>query len=273
MKSLPTTAIVALMTATLGFAAVAPVLAQDAAPPAPAPAANAPANDTAAPPPPGDDQGWNGPRRGGPGMPGGPGMGRPGGMGAMFGLERGSEEVEIALVRLSHRIQLTPEQQPLFEKLKTDAIAAADKFDAQVKTMMPAAPGEAMPAAPGAAAAPAAPDAKAPATPGAAAPAPAAGEPGVAPAMSISQMFKDRIALEEAHLNALKSVEPAFTAFFDSLTPEQQAQLANHHDGGPGEPGKRPGGPGQRPGADNHGGGHGDHGGKPGDKPAEPAKR
>ena len=211
MKTFSTTAIVALMTASIGLGALAPVLAQDTA----APSAQ---SETAAAKPapdrnfrPGDGQ-------------------RPGGFGGLgfFAIDRGAEAVEIALVRLSHAIDLTDAQTALLETLKTDALAAANTFEAAVEDLRPAAPAE--------------------------------GETAAMPDMS--ERFNNRIAFETARLAALKAVQPSFTAFFDSLTDEQKAELV---------PERRDGMDGQRPGGfgpGNHGGMNQHH-----HHAAEPGKR
>lgn len=189
MKTITTTAIVALMTASLGLGAVAPAFAQDA------PAAQAEPAQPAKP-------GFRGPQRGG--------------FGNILGFERGSEAVEIALVRLAHRLDLTEAQQGLLDTLKSDALAAAETFGTATQALRPA-----------------------------------AGETGQRPDFSAS--LENRIALEKARLAALESVQPAFTAFFDSLTDEQKTALAPQRP----ERGERP----HR--ADRQGRGLGDHSGGP----------
>ena len=208
MKTISTTAIVALMTATIGLGVIAPALAQDAA--APATAQAQPAD------PAGAERGF----RNGPGMRHGGGMG-------LFNIERGAEAIEIAIVRLSHAIEMTDEQTVLLEALKTDALAAAAAFEAATDGLRPTPQAE--------------------------------GESAERP--DISERFDNRIALESARLDALKAVQPAFTAFFDSLTDEQKADLipergdrqnhmskqgdrGGHRDGHHG--GQRPMGPGNR---------------------------
>ena len=194
MKTITTTAIVALMTAAIGLTAIAPTYAQDAAP--------TPTQEQAQGKGPGLHFRHNnqGPRHGG--------------FGDLLGFERGAEAVEIALVRLSHAVELTAEQQTLFDTLKTDALAAAETFSTAVEGLRPAAPqgGSAVPA-----------------------------EGQAAELPDISAHFENRIAIETAHLAALESVQPSLTAFFDSLTDEQKAALTPQgHDrnGGPGMFGK-----------------------------------
>jgi hypothetical protein len=180
MKTLPMTAIVALMTATIGLTAIAPTYAQQMAAPAQAEAQ-------------GNFRHHNdGPRQGG----------RMGG-GDVLGFERGAEAIEIALVRLSHAIEMTDEQQGLFDTLKTAALDAAADFAAATDSLRPAAP--------------------------------VAGQAAVLPDMS--ERLENRIAFETAKLAALEAVQPAATAFFDSLTDEQKAELAPQRPGRDGMPG------------------------------------
>lgn len=202
MKTISTTAIVALMTASIGLGAVAPVLAQDAAPTPPP--AQSEAGET--PPAPTADRGM----RMGPGI--GPGMRHGGGM-DIFDIGRGAEAIEIALVRLSHAIDLTDEQTALMETLKTEALAAAETFETATQDLRPTPPVE-----------------------------------GETPAMpDMSERFADRIAIQTAQLEALEAVQPAFTAFFDSLTDTQKTELMPQGGEGFGGPGKHLGGFGQRP--------------------------
>jgi hypothetical protein len=191
MKTITTSAIVALMTATIGLSAVAPAFAQDAAP--------------------AQTQTQNGPglhfRHGdkGPGQ-----MGGHMGGGDFLNFVRGAEAVEIALVRLSHRIELTSEQQPLFDAFKATALAAAADFAAATEGLRPTPPAE--------------------------------GEVATATAPDISERLENRIAIETAHLAALEAVQPAAAAFFDSLTDEQKAQLTPERPEHGGMPGFRKGG-------------------------------
>ncbi|WP_323014836.1 Spy/CpxP family protein refolding chaperone [Devosia sp.] len=201
MKKLSSTAVAALLTATLGLSAVAPVLAQDA------PGSSDVQAERSQP----AERGFRGPQR-------------DGNVGDILGVERGAEAVEIALVRLTHRLDLTEAQKPLLKTLKSEALAAAETFRTQAESLRP--------------------------TP------PAAGETAQRP--DAAQMLENRIALEKAHLAALEAVQPAFAAFFDSLTDTQKAELApargeradgpqRRHFGQQGENGPR-----QHPGAPRH---------------------
>jgi len=174
MTSFKTSAIVALMTAAVGLSAIVPSYAQDAAPPTP-PAAEestAPGHGPMAGPR------HDGQRQGGPR-----------GLGSLIGFERGAEAVEIALVRLSHAVDMTAEQQALFDTLKTDAMAAADSFSSAIEALRPA--------------------------------------DGTQPqAFDIATGLDTRISIQTAQLEALKAVQPSLTAFFASLTDAQKAELA-----------------------------------------------
>ncbi|HEV7345865.1 MAG TPA: Spy/CpxP family protein refolding chaperone [Devosia sp.] len=199
MKTITTTALAVLMTAGLCLAATAPAAAQDAAP------AQAQAQD-------GFDHRNHGPRQ----------MGRMGG-GDLLRFARGAEGIEVALVRLSHRIELTPEQQPLFDAFKAVALSAAADFASATEGLRPAVQDE--------------------------------GETAAMP--GFSERLANRIAIDTARLAALEAVQPAATAFFDSLTAEQQAQLNPQRphefgDGGPrhqGQQHERPAAPADAPAA------------------------
>lgn len=206
------TAIVALMTATIGFSAIAPSFAQDAAPAAPA----------------AQEQNFRqhnqGPRDGG----------RMGG-GDFLSVERGVEAIEIAFVRLSHNLELTAEQQPLFDAFKTAALAAATDFAAATEGLRPAAPVE--------------------------------GEMPTPPDMTTR--LDNGITLQAARLAALEAIQPSATAFFESLTEEQTAAMTPQR---PGRDGGMPGGHGQdgERGPGKHGGHHGGPQGAPADAPTPP---
>ena len=198
MKTISTTAIVAVMTAALGLSAVAPAMAQQPAPlhkqnemqrPGEGPGHHAPR--------PGQD----GPRHGGPE--------RGGMLGGLLDFGRDGENIEVALVRLSHRIELTDEQKTLLETFKTAALSAQADFATAVDAVRPAPP--------------------------------AAGATRERP--DIVASLDRRIAMEQAHVAALTAVKPSFEAFFTSLTDEQKAQLMpqrEQHMGWQGQHGKRP---------------------------------
>lgn len=195
MKTISKPAIVALLTAALGFTSLAPSFAQEAAPAADV---QKPGHDHNRFQRPGQLPGFqrhmelrNG--------------------GGFLNFERGAEAAEIGLVRLSHRVDLTAEQQPLFDAMKTAVLAAADDFATAAEAARPTA------------------DAAKP---------------------DIAARLDARIAITSANLAALEAIKPSVTAFFDSLTPEQQAALApdrGEHSswGRPGQDGPRHSGPAQ----------------------------
>lgn len=185
MNSISTKAIVAVLAAAIGLGAVAPAMAQSA-PQAPETAVTQDATGPA-------DHAFR-PQNDGPRSRGG--------FGGFFDFGRGGEGIEVALVQLSHRLELTDAQKTLLDTLKTSALAAAEDFATATEGLRPTPPAE-----------------------------------GEKPAMpNISERLENRIAVEKAQLAALEAVQPAATAFFDSLTDEQNAQLMpqrGEHDGGP----------------------------------------
>ncbi|MDB5613395.1 MAG: hypothetical protein JWQ22_1048 [Devosia sp.] len=168
MKTISKTVLVAMMTATIGLSAIAPTFAQEA----PAPTAQAEKHNNFG-------RHNQGPR----------GDGHKGGN--ILGFERGADAKELALVRLSQRVELTAEQQPLFDTFKTQAISAATKFETATEGLRPTPPVE--------------------------------GETPVAP--NLAERLDNDIAIQTARLDALKSVQPSAKAFFDSLTADQLAGL------------------------------------------------
>ncbi|WP_172123762.1 MULTISPECIES: Spy/CpxP family protein refolding chaperone [unclassified Devosia] len=212
MNKISAAALAVLLTATTGLAATGPALAQPGKPPMGYQSG-------------GDDNcnwqrgdgysrgGWHGQRnsgwdgqhggRRGGGMGGGmdgpsdrndgPGMRQNGrqlgnSMTGLFNFQRGAEAIELALVRISHRLNLTAEQRPLFEQMRTAVMDAVRKYvddTAQVRAE------RSTPTAP----------------------------------LTIPDLLQRRIVLDNAQLEALTSVVPSVTAFYESLTPEQQALL------------------------------------------------
>ncbi len=100
---------------------------------------------------------------------------------------RGVERLDVVFTRLSHRLDLTAEQRPLFDKLRETALTEATRFADTCEASMPARD--------------------------------AASKPDLLGRM------KAGITIEEARLAALKAVLPAFEAFYNSLTDAQKAQL------------------------------------------------
>lgn len=189
MKTISKTAIVALLTATLGTTALVPVFAQETAPQ----------------PPHAQQQGSFRHHDQGPSERF---------SGGLFNVERGAEAIEIALVRLSHRVELTSEQQPLFDAFKASALSAAEDFTTATEGLRPTPPAE--------------------------------GETPTTP--NLTERLDNAIALQTARLEALQAVQPTAKAFFDSLTEEQTASLMPQRPEG-GFPGfgkhgpRHPGGP------------------------------
>ena len=206
MKTISTTAIVAVMTAALGLSAVAPAMAQQAGP-------RHQQNELQKDGPgrhfDGQHPGQDGPRHGGPG--------RGGLLGGLLDFGRDGENIEVALVRLSHRIELTDAQKTLLETFKTAALAAQADFATAVDAVRPAPP--------------------------------EAGATRERP--DIVASLDRRITMEKAHVDALTAVKPSFEAFFTSLTDEQKAKLAPQREEHMGWQGKRPmpGQPGELDGA------------------------
>jgi hypothetical protein len=190
MKTISTTAIVALMTTSLGFAAVAPAMAQ------PAPVHKQFHMQRGE----GDGRAMIRHHRGDLAGP------HAGGLGGLLSFGRDAERIEIALVRLSYRLDLTDEQQALLDDLRTAAVAAQADFAAATEAARP--------------------------------------EPVEGERPDIAARLQMRIAFETAHVAALTAVQPAFEAFFASLTDEQLESLKPQRHERPGRPGaERPDAP------------------------------
>lgn len=115
------------------------------------------------------------------------GMGRGGGFLGLVCSDRGAEALEIAFVRLSHRLELTAEQQPLFDTLKTKALTTQTSFADQCQAAMPDRSADARP--------------------------------------DLLEGLKARLAVEEAQLTAMNAILPDFEAFYASLTDAQKADM------------------------------------------------
>jgi hypothetical protein len=118
----------------------------------------------------------------------GPGMGR--GAGGILGLvcsERGAEALEIAFVRMDHRLELTDTQQPLFDTLKSKALTTQTSFADDCAAARPERTADERP--------------------------------------DLLEGFKARLKIEEARVAALTAVLPDFEAFYASLTDQQKADL------------------------------------------------
>jgi hypothetical protein len=101
--------------------------------------------------------------------------------------DAGAEALEIAFVRLSHRLELTAEQQPLFDALKARALTTQTSFADQCQTALPDSTGDATP--------------------------------------DLLEILKARLAIEDARLTAMNALLPDFEAFYGSLDDAQKAGL------------------------------------------------
>jgi len=217
MKLVVSAVAATLLVGGMGLAAFGPAFAQTTTPDAPA--ASAPSQ------PPDAQQGrWHAQRqnRGGDwGQAGRLGMRqmRGGGVLALACGDRGAEALEIALVHMYYRVKPTDTQQPLYDALKTAALADQKTFAASCKTAMDTGKGK----------------------------------------PSILDRLEARLTLEQARVTALSDVVPKFKAFYDSLTPDQQQKLESARRGQGmhgmhqrGQHWQRPGGM-QKPGDMGHG--------------------
>jgi hypothetical protein len=127
----------------------------------------------------------------GPGHDMGPGRGQAGPMGLLrlACSDRGADRLEIALVRLSHRLNLTSGQQPLFDAFRTRALTTETSFADTCKASRPDR---------------------------------SAGRPDPL------ARLKSSLALDAARLAALNDVLPDFEAFYNSLSDQQKQALLPH---------------------------------------------
>lgn len=135
-----------------------------------------------------------------------------GGMLQLVCADQGAERLEHMFVSLSHRVELTAEQTPLFDALKTAALSAQTAFSDTCASVLPE-----------------------------------AGTTAQAP--NLVERVQTGIKIDEARIAAISDVLPALQAFYDSLTDEQKAKLdAGPGEMRREHFGKRQGGPDQRPG-------------------------
>lgn len=101
--------------------------------------------------------------------------------------DRGAEALEIAFVRLAHRLDLSAEQQALFDTLRTNALTAQTAFADSC----------------------------------------AAAQPKTADAASpdLIARLKARLDIEQARLDSMTGLLPDLEAFYASLTDAQKAQV------------------------------------------------
>jgi len=197
MKYLTTTAIAALLVGTVAAFSLVPAQADDATP-AP-PAVTAPATPAAPETVAKADE----PNLPGPGMRGHRGFGgwnrgenlRANILDIACG-DRGAEMLEIGFIHVQYAVKPTAAQQPLFDALKTSALADQKTFADACKSAMDQKTGDAT------------------------------------PKPSILDRLQTRVTIENAKVTALNDVLPKFKAFYDSLTDDQKAKLEPHQ-GGP----------------------------------------
>ncbi|MEQ1901976.1 MAG: Spy/CpxP family protein refolding chaperone [Devosia sp.] len=99
----------------------------------------------------------------------------------------GAEELDVAFTRLSHRLELTADQQKLFDALRTTALTAQTSFADTCTAAMP--------------------------------------DKSATTAPDLIDRLKARVAIDTARLEAINKVLPDLEAFYDSLTDAQKASL------------------------------------------------
>jgi len=135
-----------------------------------------------------------------------------GGMLQLVCSDQGAERLEHMFVSLSHRVELTAEQTPLFDALKTAALTAQTGFADTCTSVLPE-----------------------------------AGTTAQAP--NLVERLQTGIKIDEARIAALSDVLPSLEAFYASLTDDQKAKLdARPGEMRREHFGKRQGGADQRPG-------------------------
>lgn len=134
-----------------------------------------------------------------------------GGTLALVCSEQGAEGLEHMFVAISHRVELTAEQAPLFDALKTAALTAQTSFADTCATLLPE-------------------------------------TSDTAEVPDLVERLQTRIKVDEAHVAALSKVLPSLEAFYGSLTDEQKANLdigaemrSQHFGWRQGNPDPRPG--------------------------------
>lgn len=125
----------------------------------------------------------------------------------------GAEQLEISLVRMAHRLTLTPEQQPLFDDLRTTALTAQTNF---ADTCAAARPAKA---------------ASTPAAPSTAPAAPSAPVAATATRPTLVEALKTRIALDTARIEALNTVLPKLETLYAALTDTQKGAIETRQRG------------------------------------------
>jgi hypothetical protein len=197
MKKLMSTALASLMAAAFGLGGLTTAgFAQDAGRPQferPSQPDNANANGRNGGPRRGNGMGQQGQRMGG----------MPTGLLSLVCSPNGAMHLEIGFVRLSHRVNPTPDQTPLLDALKSSALAAQTKFADSCKAATSAA------------------------------------QPGTPPSMV--DRLKTQLAIETARVAALNDVLPKLEGFYNSLTDAQKAALAPRREARNHRPGQQNG--------------------------------
>ena len=111
-----------------------------------------------------------------------------GGMLQLVCSDEGAERLEHMFVTISHRLDLTAEQTPLFDALKTAALTAQTGFADTCAAQLPA-----------------------------------AGQTADLP--NLVERVQTGIKVDEARIAALTGVLPSLEAFYNSLTDDQKAKL------------------------------------------------
>lgn len=132
---------------------------------------------------------------------------RPGGLVEALLGARDAEAADVAIVRLSHRLDLTEAQQALLDALKVDVLAAREAIDAARQAIAPVAEDEAA-------------------------------------TLDLTARYAGMVAMTSARAEALAYVQPAFDAFIatldaqqlETLSPERPVPSGNRHGFGPARP-------------------------------------
>lgn len=125
-----------------------------------------------------------------PMRPGGRSMMGPAGLLMLACSDRGPEALELALVKMSYRLNLTTDQQPLFDAFRTKALTTETSFADTCKASRPDR---------------------------------AAGRP------DLLARLKSSLAMDQARLTALNDVLPDFEALYNSLSDQQKQSIRPHH--------------------------------------------
>lgn len=191
-------AIAALLVASLGVATAIPGFAQSAPGSSPDVSQNAAPSAPAADPE--LDPGTSGPRGSGFFHARTMGPHRAMGAGALLMLAcspKGAEALDVSLLRLSYRLDLTADQKPLFDTFRERALTSETSFADTCKSNTPPSADNTKP--------------------------------------DFLTRLKSRLAIDQARVTALNDVLPSFEALYATLSDTQKAALIPHRPGmGPG---------------------------------------